>query len=154
MTVAFALLATGARAEHPNAEIGGATPAALEAAVQRYTQRQRDRLAAEAQERKHAALAEPVLQADRRFFSRQPPHAGGERLTASDPQARSAWDAVADAPIFASSFPSLTLQEEPATQPADEPANDAQASLEEINNKLNNPGANLASLNFKLTWNQ
>ena len=27
-------------------------------------------------------------------------------------------------------------------------------SLEDINNKLNNPGADLASLNFKFTWNQ
>jgi hypothetical protein len=27
-------------------------------------------------------------------------------------------------------------------------------SLDEINNKLNNPGADLASLNFKFTWNQ
>jgi hypothetical protein len=31
---------------------------------------------------------------------------------------------------------------------------DAGASLEEINNQLNNPGASLASLNFKFTWNQ
>ena len=30
---------------------------------------------------------------------------------------------------------------------------DGGSSLEEINNKLNNPGSNLASLNFKLTWN-
>lgn len=146
----------GARTDGPSAETGDATPAALEAAVQRYAQRQRDRLAAEAQEKKHAALVERAPQVGRPFFSHRPPHSRGERLPVSDAQANSAWDADEGAPIFASSFPSLILQEKPATQPADKPAKGAQgeSSLEEINNKLNNPGSNLASLNFKLTSNQ
>ena len=42
-----------------------------------------------------------------------------------------------------------------ATAPTSSGGTDAKkgSSLEDINNKLNNPGADLASLNFKLTWN-
>jgi hypothetical protein len=39
-----------------------------------------------------------------------------------------------------------------ATESADAHSQEGE-SLEDINNKLNNPGADLASLNFKLTWN-
>ena len=63
-------------------------------------------------------------------------------------------------PIFACSFPEWSAQGGPDTQPSEKSPERPAASdgehgnLAEINNKLNNPGADLASLNFKFTWNQ
>jgi hypothetical protein len=51
----------------------------------------------------------------------------------------------------------LATDDQDAQAPAagqDAPPAHKGGSLAEINNKLNNPGANLAQLNFKFTWNQ
>lgn len=74
------------------------------------------------------------------------------------------WDRdETDAPILACALPALSLQDEPATQQSgadDDAGTHPSMTLpahkrksEDINNQLNNPGADLAQLNFKFTWN-
>jgi len=140
----------------------------LDLAVQRYIERQTGQLAQEAQS------SELKLATLNLVRTGPPAESTVFGTTDAHPQSRNLFDVCSrqtvahgivnavdfDEPIFACSFPSLSWQEEPATQPAEK--SDAPAaegyhkghSEQDIADKLNNPGGDLAQLNFKWTWNR
>jgi hypothetical protein len=74
----------------------------------------------------------------------------------SDLLASTGWSFATNSHLITSGGSSLALSHSALQDQPSEAAESQQGgeSLEEINNKLNNPGADLASLNFKFTWNQ
>ncbi len=76
-------------------------------------------------------------------------------LTASPAIAQQDMDAARDS-LFALKIgpPTLSFQDDATAQPSSAAPAHEGLSEAEINNKLNNPGSDLASLNFKLVWSQ